>query len=81
MKENLSTTWANTINICGGPGFRPGDVQFFHIYKGLGKLNTHYNSPDYAAVYPGAIISPCQKLPGLLTTTGGDESSTNCNFH
>jgi len=58
MKENLSTTWANAIKICGGRGLRPGGVQFFHIIKRLAKLNTHYNSPDYAVVYPGAIIKP-----------------------
>jgi len=39
MKENLSTS-ANTIKICGGPGLRPGGVQFFHIIKGAGKLKT-----------------------------------------
>jgi len=51
------------------------------VFSWLGKLNTHYSSPNYAAVYPGAIIKPCHKLPTPLTSTGGDESSTNWNSH
>jgi len=50
-----------------------------YIYIEIQKWNTHYNRPDYAAVYPGAIIKPCHKLPGPLTSTGDDESSTNWN--
>jgi len=30
-----------------------------------------YSSGPYDAVYPGAIINPCQKLPTPLTSTGG----------
>jgi len=56
MKENLSTPWANTILICGGHGLRPWVFSFSTLLRGLAKLNTHYNSPDYAAVYPGAIL-------------------------
>jgi len=69
----------------------PRAVFTFHVFhftfiiRVFQKWKTHYifiaSAPDYAAVYPGAIINPCQKQPGAFTTTGGDESSTNWNFH
>jgi len=43
IKENLSTPWADTIKICGGP--------------------------DYAAVYPGAIIKPTKVEPVNCSVT------------
>jgi len=44
-------------------------------------LYIYCNSPDYAAVYPGAIINPCQKQPVPLTTTGDDVSQSKFNNH
>jgi len=33
-----------------------GVFSFSILLRGLAKLNTHYNSPDYAAVYPEVIL-------------------------
>jgi len=56
------------------------NIPIKEIPHGLGMI-IYCNGRDYAAVNPGVIIKPCQKLPTPLTSTGGDESLKYWNCH